>query len=84
MRNDGAITMITICVFLFTSLCLVNYVNTALSSREARTLNRKFEMMRNGIENKLVSAMVEIDDIRDSVRNCSCRAPNVTVTGKSL
>lgn len=78
MVKDGALK---VCVFLFTFLYFVNNVHCSLSSKEARALNSKFELMRIGVENKLVSAFVKIEDLHDSVRTCKCHEQSDTSTG---
>ena len=55
----GKYDIITVCI----SVCLI---------RDARTLNRKIEMVRRGMEHKLVSALVDIDDLRDNMGTCKC------------
>ena len=78
MGNDGTLKL----CLLFTFLYFVKKGNSSLSSNEARTLNSKFELMRTGIENKLVSAFINIEDLRDSVRTCKCHEQSNTNAGK--
>ena len=76
----GEIVIINVCILV----CLISSIGCLLSRNDARKINRKIEVVRSSLENRLMSALVDIDELQETMGTCECSDWNKTVTGKCL
>ena len=79
MTDHGAIK---ICVFLLTFMGCISRTNTVLSNKEARLLNHKIEMIKTGFDSKLLTALMDIEELQTK-GTYTCMESNQTVAGKT-
>ena len=53
-------------------VCLISLSIEALDIKEAQKLNRKIEIMVGGLRSQLITAVLEIEELRASNDKCKC------------